>query len=637
MAAAVTEKIMSPSPPPSQHMHLSPSTSRRGLDAAFDTDALDRRPSLDLSSSSSPSPSRLSDAQNQLFVRSEEYRQLFRLPPVEVLVQDFNCALQESFLLQGHMYLFGHYICFYSNLFGFETKKIIHFHEITLVRRAKAAAIFPTAIEIVAGEKKYFFTSFLSRDEAFKLINDGWLQHNGAAKESTDLEPKSDLNSQDSGIPEGTDSFRQATEGVESIERNKDDTVQEDSKPSANGEFEIVSKPLGLQGNVEEEAVIAQSTDCSSSGRSSALKQEDSDAPRVPECFTLVAEAKFLVTVEKFFELFISDDGVAFQESFRRKCGDKDFKCTQWRPHEELGHSRNWSFQHPIKFYLGAKFGGCHEVQNYRFYRNSHLVIETSQEVSDVPFADYFRVQGFWDVETNRDEPVGGCCLKVYVNVAFSKKTMFRGKIVQSTVDECRDVYAIWIALAHELLKQKKLEKEEAGGYAANVVTSAQQKESSEHVEILDGASDEVRSQTLPLNLQAADSLRGSCSSTVSVTSLCRNLMLKCSSSFKSQSKFSILIVITIAVILLLMQMSILVLLGRPQHVHVIPQGDCTGSMYRLGDRGIDTLAFLDKQISHLKEEMVMVETLLGKMQQEHTLLKTKLKEFEHLRMHQKG
>lgn len=638
MAAAVTEKIMSPSasPPPSQHMHLSPSTSRRSLDAASDTDtAPDRRSSLDLLSSSTPSPSLLSsDAQNQLAMKSEEYRQLFRLPPDEVLVQDFNCALQESFLLQGHMYLFGHRICFYSNLFGFETKRIIPFHEITAVRRAKAAAIFPTAIEIVAGGKKYFFTSFLSRDEAFKLINDGWLQHNGAAKESADLEPKSDLNILDSVVVEGADSFSQATEGVESLERNEDNMVQEDSKPLVNGEFEIVSNSSGVPDNVDEEAVIVQNTDCSSSATSSGLKQEDLDAPRVRECFTLVAEAKFPVKVEKFFELFMSDDGVAFQESFRRKCGDKDFKCTQWRPHEEFGHTRNLSFQHPIKFYLGARLGGCHEVQKYRCYRNSHLVIESSQEVSDVPFADYFRVEGFWDVEKDGEE---GCSLKVYVNVAFTKRTMFKGKIMQSTIDECREVYATWIALAHELLKQKKLEKGEADGQAANVVTSARPKESSEHVEKLDETSNEVRSQISLLNQQAVDSLQGSCSSTVSITSLCRDFMLKCSLSLKSQSQVSILIVITIVVILLLMQMSILVLLGRPQHVHVIPQGDCASSMYRLGEMGVDTLSFLDKKINHLKDEMLMVETLLDKMQQEHALLKTKLGEFERLRKLQKG
>lgn len=83
--------------------------------------------------------------------------------------------------------------------------------------------------------------------------------------------------------------------------------------------------------------------------------------------------------------------------------------------------------------------------------------------------------------------------------------------------------------------------------------------------------------------------------------------------------------------------MSILVLLGRPQHVHVISQGDSASSMYRLGEMSVDTLGFLDKKINHLKDEMLMVETLLDKMQQEHTLLKAKLEEFEHLRKVQKG
>ena len=94
------------------------------------------------------------------------------------------------FMLQGHMYLFVHYVCFYSNIFGFETKvmfehqlyffyrglclswflfsfltvswhvwcvfiqKVIPFHEITDVKRAKTAGIFSNAIEIFAGGKK---------------------------------------------------------------------------------------------------------------------------------------------------------------------------------------------------------------------------------------------------------------------------------------------------------------------------------------------------------------------------------------------------------------------------------------------------------------------------------------------------
>lgn len=55
-------------------------------------------------------------------------------------------------------------------------QKIIPLQEITALRRAKTAGIFPNAIEILVGEKKFFFASFLSRDEAFNLINDGWSQ-----------------------------------------------------------------------------------------------------------------------------------------------------------------------------------------------------------------------------------------------------------------------------------------------------------------------------------------------------------------------------------------------------------------------------------------------------------------------------
>lgn len=93
-------------------------------------------------------------------------------------------------------------------------KKIIPFHELTCVRKAKTVAIFPNAIEIVAGAKKvtiqllvagkqskftlsccthkvscllnfilqYFFASFLSRDEAYRLIIEGWVQRGGDIK-----------------------------------------------------------------------------------------------------------------------------------------------------------------------------------------------------------------------------------------------------------------------------------------------------------------------------------------------------------------------------------------------------------------------------------------------------------------------
>lgn len=60
------------------------------------------------------------------------------------------------------------------------------------------------------------------------------------------------------------------------------------------------------------------------------------------------------------------------------------------------------------------------------------------------------------------------------------------------------------------------------------------------------------------------------------------------------------------------------------------------GGMNGMGERGIETLGYIDKQINHLKEEMQMVETMLDKMQNEYELLKVKLRDFERIKKYQK-
>nr|KJB24885.1 hypothetical protein B456_004G166100 [Gossypium raimondii] len=337
-------------------------------------------------SNASPNPSYKDvDIQSQSALRSEEYRQLFRLPPEEFLVQDFNCAFQESILLQGHMYLFVHYICFYSNIFGFETKKVIAFNEITSVNRAKTAGIFPNAIEIFAGGRRYFFASFLSRDEAFKIINDGWLQHvNGAQEITEQQESMSESSTQENGFVaiENINSSLNPVNDTESADRHEDAPTSSGSKV-----------PSTTDTNAEVGSGSVINSGVSASEGTFSWKPENCDAPKVAECFTKVAETKFPIKVEEFFNLFFSDNAVNFIESFHRRCGDKEFKCSSWCPHDKFGHVRDVSFQHPIKIYFGAKFGSCQEAQKFRIYRNSHLVIETSQEISDVPYGDYFRVE----------------------------------------------------------------------------------------------------------------------------------------------------------------------------------------------------------------------------------------------------
>ena len=72
-------------------------------------------------------------------------------------------------------------------------------------------------------------------------------------------------------------------------------------------------------------------------------------------------------------------------------------------------------------------------------------------------------------------------------------------------------------------------------------------------------------------------------------------------------------------------------LLSRPQQVQLIPQADYASTSCSVSERMPETMmAYLEKRIHHLKDEMLMVETALEKMHQEHTLFKTKLKDREH-------
>ncbi|XP_031277528.1 protein VASCULAR ASSOCIATED DEATH 1, chloroplastic isoform X2 [Pistacia vera] len=541
------------------------------------------------------------------------------------------------------MYLFDHYICFYSNIFGFETKKIVPFHEITIVRRAKTAGIFPNAIEIFAGGRKYFFASFLSRDEAFKLINDGWLQHgNGSQANSEQQDLSSETSSPENGplVIEKVNGSNNHSDKQNSIRRDED--VLDDSKRTSNVENDLSTIPLEIQDdNVEQDAEPIVNVDSSSSAKTVSWKIEDYAAPKIPECFAKVAETKFPMKVEEFFYLFFSDDAFNFAESFHRKCGDKEFRCSSWKPHDEFGHARDVSFQHPIKIYFGAKLGSCQEIQKFRVYKNSHLVIESSQEINDVPYGDYFRVEALWDVERYDNESKEGCILRVYINVAFSKKTVWKGKIVQSTLEECREAYEIWIGMAHDLLKQKNIEKQEEVGPTASsvqnvdVYTDREVKtgESSERLSNIDDQLRTVpRSCSLDANQQVGNLLEGNLISATNITSLLRESMKKFCSYLKSQNRVSLILVIAFAVIIL-MQVSILVLLNRPQHIHVVSPLDYMGG--GIGERSAETTAWLEKRMHYVKDEMLMLEVRLDRMRREYALLKAQFKDLEHLRSSQ--
>ncbi|XP_042390390.1 protein VASCULAR ASSOCIATED DEATH 1, chloroplastic-like [Zingiber officinale] len=561
--------------------------------------------------------------------RSEEYRWLFRLPSEEVLIQDFNCAFQENILLQGHMYLFTHYICFYSNIFGFETKKMISLHEVTAIHKAKTVAIFPNAIEIVAGGTKYFFGSFLSRDEAYRLITDSWAQHGGDIKT---MDTRSEGRNQGNAILfENVQECKPLADDSSSSNRFQDTNAREELNALPNGKVDrdITVKPPEIK-----EKECEQNFNQSSLETPLIWTIEDIDAPTVPEHFTFIAESKFPLLVKDFFNLFVSDQALGFLKDFHTRCGDKDFQCTSWRRHELFGYIRNVSLVHPVKVYLGPKFGNCQEVQKYRVYRNSHLVIETSQHIKDVPYGDYFEVQGMWDVVQDS----GGeknCTVKIYSNVAFSKKTMFKGKIEQSTREECREVYATWMSMAHDIVKQKEQNVPQPGGNLelSNCVVPHKGIEFERPPESIENPTS--TSKILLYNIHEISNKPGICNTVDKQSNKYSLLMSVLHESWETlllyMRRRSLLpLVLAIAfIVFILLQLNMILLLTRVPEVHVVTHGYYNSEAIAYN---VENVEWLEKRFNYLKEEMAMMETRLERMHHEYALLKSHLGSLEQMK-----
>jgi len=288
---------------------------------------------------------------------------------------------------------------------------------------------------------------------------------------------------------------------------------------------------------------------------------------------------------------------------------------------------RDVSFLHPIKIFFGAKFGTCQEVQKLRVYKNRHLVIQTSQSIGDAPYGDYFTVEGIWDVE--QDSLDGNCCfLRIYINVAFSKKTIFRGKIDQSTKDECREVFGLWIKLGHDLLKQ---ENNRPKG-SSNSTNAGLQLGATDNVEnavenavpLASSAQDEsgVRSSIPPI--QDHQHRTGRDSSTASTSQELWGSL----TSYMRSSQLGPVLAVALVVFIILMQVTIIVLLTRSPQVQMAPHGISTGSL----GNSKESIEWLQKRLSLLSEEMQLAEAHMETMRREFAWLRSHLERLERLR-----
>lgn len=107
--------------------------------------------------------------------RSKIFKKLFKeVPNDERLIVDYSCALQRDILLHGRLYVSQNYLCFYANIFRWETCLTIEWKDVTSITKEKTALVIPNAISVCTKKDKHFFASFTTRDKAFLMLFRVW-------------------------------------------------------------------------------------------------------------------------------------------------------------------------------------------------------------------------------------------------------------------------------------------------------------------------------------------------------------------------------------------------------------------------------------------------------------------------------
>ncbi|KNC97733.1 uncharacterized protein SPPG_06734 [Spizellomyces punctatus DAOM BR117] len=111
-----------------------------------------------------------SDAKFRAAARS--WRQIFHLPEDERLVNFYSCSYHKKLLNQGWLYLSVSHLCFYSFVFGVETKVMIELKDIEELAKDKSKrGVFADAIKIKLRNKtEHVFSNLFHRDETYDLL-----------------------------------------------------------------------------------------------------------------------------------------------------------------------------------------------------------------------------------------------------------------------------------------------------------------------------------------------------------------------------------------------------------------------------------------------------------------------------------
>ncbi|XP_040606731.1 protein Aster-C isoform X5 [Mesocricetus auratus] len=350
--------------------------------------------------------------------RNEEYKQQFtHLPDSEKLIADYACALQRDILLQGRLYLSENWLCFYSNIFRWETTISIALKNITFMTKEKTARLIPNAIQIITEGEKFFFTSFGARDRSYLSIFRLW--QNVLLDKSLTRQEFWQLLQQNYGTELGLNAEEMENLSL-SIEENVQPRSPGRSSVDDSGERdEKFSKAVSFTQESISRVSETESLDGNSPKRGLG-KEELQSEKHLKKSPSLVSEKRLSRAPSKSLDLN-KNEYLSLDKSSTSDSVDEDVVSTPWSVESGGDQLRTMTYTVVLSNPLMGKCTAATEKQTlYKESREAQFYLVDSEVLThDVPYHDYFYTLNRYCIVRSAKQR---CRLRVSTDLKYRKQ-----------------------------------------------------------------------------------------------------------------------------------------------------------------------------------------------------------------------
>ncbi|XP_015269065.1 PREDICTED: GRAM domain-containing protein 1C isoform X3 [Gekko japonicus] len=398
--------------------------------------------------------------------RNEEFKRQFpHLPDLERLVVDYACALQKDILLQGRLYLSENWLCFYSNIFRWETTISIALKDITFMTKEKTARLIPNAIQIATEGEKFFFTSFNARDRSylsvFRLWQNALLEKRLTKQEFWQLVQQSYGSELGLNTEEMENFYSSSEENGHSRSSLCDESGEKDEKPSK--AVGVIQEPdiqiletESLNGNVLTEDAEPEESHCDKPERRSSLRSSErkpadlaqhkhsGQLPDLNENFSpekssasesdgeaeetilenellgkIIVNRVFHIGADRMFEMLFTNSH--FMQRYLSSRSITDTVQTPWSRDAGGNQLRTVTYTLGLKNPLIGKFTTVTEKQvlHKQSHKGQMYRVDADVFTHDVPYHDYFYTVYTYCITRMSNQE---CRLRVSSDVKYKKQ-----------------------------------------------------------------------------------------------------------------------------------------------------------------------------------------------------------------------